>query len=120
MFRSLKVLENYEIGASDGAISHVNDFYFDDHSWFIRYFVVESSSWLSSRKGLSKPQSIDLADFGSSSRLGQKIAADINRQTAGERQPEDRYTKTSVATARNSTPPPLRLSVLLGWRWPLG
>lgn len=32
MLRSLQDLENYEIGATDGAIGHVKGFYFDDHA----------------------------------------------------------------------------------------
>ena len=63
MLRSLKDLENYEIGATDGAIGHINDFYFDDHSWVIRYFVVETGSWLSSRKVLISPILIHHPDW---------------------------------------------------------
>jgi hypothetical protein len=33
MLRSLKDLENYAIGAIDGHIGHVKDFYFDDERW---------------------------------------------------------------------------------------
>jgi hypothetical protein len=58
MLRSLKDLENYEIGATDGSIGHVKDFYFDDHRWVIRYLVVDAGTWLSSRKVLISPISI--------------------------------------------------------------
>jgi hypothetical protein len=33
MLRTLKDLENCEIGATNGSIGQVNDFYFDDHDW---------------------------------------------------------------------------------------
>lgn len=58
MLRSMNDLENYAISASDGNIGKVKDFLFDDTSWVIRYFVVETGSWLSSRKVLITPISI--------------------------------------------------------------
>jgi hypothetical protein len=54
----MKELEGYAIRAIDGAIGHVQDFYFDDESWVIRYFVVDTGSWLSGRKVLISPIAI--------------------------------------------------------------
>jgi hypothetical protein len=59
MLRSIKEMENYSIGATDGLIGHVKDFYFDDESWVIRYFVVETGPWLSNRKVLISPIAIN-------------------------------------------------------------
>lgn len=58
MLRSLKDLQHYEIGATDGVVGHVRDFYFDDDAWVVRYLVVDAGSWLSSRKVLISPISI--------------------------------------------------------------
>ncbi len=58
MLRSLKDLENYAIGAIDGHIGHVKDFYFDDERWGVRYLIVETGDWLSSRKVLISPFSV--------------------------------------------------------------
>ena len=58
MLRSTKDLENYAIGATDGHIGHVKDFYFDDTAWAVRYLVVETGAWLSSRKVLISPIAI--------------------------------------------------------------
>lgn len=55
MLRSMHDLENYSIAAIDGEIGHVTDFLFDDKEWVIRYFIVETGSWLSSRKVLISP-----------------------------------------------------------------
>ncbi|MEC5409937.1 PRC-barrel domain-containing protein [Paraburkholderia sp. MPAMCS5] len=55
MLRSTKDLEDYAIGATDGVIGHVKDFYFDDEAWVIRYLVVDTGSWLSSRRVLISP-----------------------------------------------------------------
>jgi len=63
MLRSMKDLEGYAIQATDGAIGHVKDFYFDDHAWVVRYLIVETGSWLSSRKVLISPMSIGQPDW---------------------------------------------------------
>src|ERR1019366_3767518 len=63
MLRSMKDLEGYAVGATDGTIGHVKDFYFDDKSWAVRYLVVETGSWLSSRKVLISPIAVDHPDW---------------------------------------------------------
>ena len=63
MLRSLNELQNYAIGATDGEVGHVKDFYFDDKSWVVRYLVVETGSWLSSRKVLISPYAVRDADW---------------------------------------------------------
>ena len=55
MLRSVEDLEGYAIAASDGVVGHVEDLYFDDETWTVRYFVVEAGSWLSNRKVLISP-----------------------------------------------------------------
>jgi uncharacterized protein YrrD len=58
MLRRIKDLEHYAVGATDGHIGHVKDFYFDDDAWVIRYLVVDAGSWLSNREVLISPISI--------------------------------------------------------------
>lgn len=58
MLRSMNDLENCAIQATDGVIGHVKDFYFDDEAWVIRYLIVETGTWLSSRKVLISPIAI--------------------------------------------------------------
>ncbi len=55
MLRNAKEMEGYAVGATDGAIGHVKDFYLDDRAWVIRYLVVDTGGWLSSRKVLISP-----------------------------------------------------------------
>ena len=62
MLHDLKKLENYKISATDGEIGQVNDFYFDDDKWTVRYLVVEAGTWLSSRKVLISPISVQKPD----------------------------------------------------------
>src|SRR5271170_6267835 len=58
MLRSLKDLEDYAIHATDGVIGHVTDFYFDDDAWVVRYLLVETGTWHSSRRVLISPIAI--------------------------------------------------------------
>jgi len=63
MLRSTQEMNDYAIGATDGEIGHVVDFFFDDQSWVIRYLVVETGSWLMSRKVLVSPFALQEADW---------------------------------------------------------
>lgn len=58
MLRSMNDLKGYAIRATDGDIGHVKDFYFDDEEWVVRYLIVDTGTWLSSRKVLISPISI--------------------------------------------------------------
>jgi hypothetical protein len=49
MLRSMKDMEHYTLGATDGIIGRVRDFYFDDESWVIRYLVVNAGAGRSQR-----------------------------------------------------------------------
>jgi hypothetical protein len=65
MLRSVKTLESFAIGATDGAIGKVKDFYFDDQAWTIRYVVVDTGSWLGGREVLISPYGIGTPDWSS-------------------------------------------------------
>jgi hypothetical protein len=58
MLHNINDLADCAIGATDGAIGHVEDFYFDDEAWVVRYLVVGTGTWLSSRKVLISPVTI--------------------------------------------------------------
>jgi sporulation protein YlmC with PRC-barrel domain len=45
--------------ALDGEIGHVSDIYFDDSTWLVRYFVVDTRKWLPGRKVLIAPHAVD-------------------------------------------------------------
>jgi PRC-barrel domain len=62
MLRSIRDMEHYSIGATDGVIGRVKDFYFDDEAWVIRYLVVETDAWLSHRRVLISPFAISQPD----------------------------------------------------------
>jgi sporulation protein YlmC with PRC-barrel domain len=62
MVQSIKQLYGNKLGASDGDIGHVKDFYFDDQSWAVRYLVADTGSWLPGRQVLLSPHSLDRFD----------------------------------------------------------
>jgi hypothetical protein len=63
MLRKVKDLRGYSLRASDGVIGRVEDFYFDDEDWGIRYLVVNTGSWLSGRKVLISPIAVGHAGW---------------------------------------------------------
>src|SRR5690349_6541754 len=63
MKRSAKNLIGFTMGATDGEIGKVKEFYFDDKTWTIRYLIVETGSWLFGRKVLISPQAVVTPDW---------------------------------------------------------
>ncbi len=63
MLHNLKDIEALAIHSTDGNIGQTKDFYFDDKKWVIRYLVVETGSWFSSKKVLLSPMSIRRLNF---------------------------------------------------------
>jgi len=63
MKRKIKSLTGFSIGATDGEIGNVKEFYFDDETWTIRYLIVETGGWLFGRKVLISPHSIQHSDW---------------------------------------------------------
>lgn len=63
MLRNVKDLRGYAIRATDGVIGKVDDLYFDDEDWAIRYLIVDTGGWLSGRKVLISPLAIGDPDW---------------------------------------------------------
>jgi hypothetical protein len=61
--RNIENLEGFAVRATDGMIGHVRDVYIDDMTWAVRYLIVDTGSWLSSRKVLISPIAIDQPDW---------------------------------------------------------
>lgn len=55
MNQNVNNLIGHNLDATDGEIGKVDDFYFDDETWTIRYLVVKTGGWLSGRKVLISP-----------------------------------------------------------------
>jgi hypothetical protein len=72
-------LEDYSIGATDGTVGRVKDFYFDDKRWIVRYFVVETGAWLAGRKVLISTMSIHAPNW-----LNRLLPLSMTRQQVEE------------------------------------
>jgi sporulation protein YlmC with PRC-barrel domain len=56
--KAMKDLKGDAILARDGRIGSVDDVYFDDEKWAVRYFVVDTGDWLPGRRVLISPASL--------------------------------------------------------------
>lgn len=75
MLQSLDQLLGNKLGATDGQLGHVKDFYFDDESWVVRYVIADTGNWLSGRLVLLSPHA-----FGSFYKDGDYLLVDLTRQ----------------------------------------
>ncbi|MFA1819896.1 PRC-barrel domain-containing protein [Virgibacillus oceani] len=57
MYAFTSDLKTYNIEATDGEMGKVQDLYFDDHKWAIRYAIVDTRKWLPGRRVLLSPES---------------------------------------------------------------
>lgn len=63
MEHNIKSLLGFKMGAKDGEIGHVRDFYFEDTTWAIRYLIVETGNWFNEKKVLIAPQALLTPDW---------------------------------------------------------
>jgi hypothetical protein len=57
--RSVNEVRGYHIQGTDDAIGHVEDFIVDDHTWEVRYLVIDTSNWWFGNKVLIAPRWAD-------------------------------------------------------------
>jgi len=62
MLNSAKTLEGYKLKSRDGDIGKVNEFYFDDRHWTVRYLVANTGNWLTDRQVLISPYVLGAVD----------------------------------------------------------
>jgi sporulation protein YlmC with PRC-barrel domain len=62
MLQEIKELYGNRLAASDGEIGRVQDFYFDDKKWVIRYLVADTGTWLTGRLVLISPRAFGRLD----------------------------------------------------------
>jgi hypothetical protein len=58
MLWTASTIKGYAIAARDGRIGVISDFLFDDATWLVRWLVVDTGTWLSSRKVLLPPSAL--------------------------------------------------------------
>jgi uncharacterized protein YrrD len=76
MLSKAKTLKGYSIQSTDGeTIGKVNEFYFDDRHWTIRYLVADTGNWLTGRQVLVSPYAMVAVN-----RDHQDIVADLTKK----------------------------------------
>jgi len=63
MLRNTTHLKGFAIRATDGELGTVDELFFDDKTWAIRYLTVETGGWLGGRKVLISPISVVDTDW---------------------------------------------------------
>jgi sporulation protein YlmC with PRC-barrel domain len=103
MLLRVRELQDYKILAKDGEIGHVEQLYFDDQTWTIKYVVVDIGNWLSDRRVLISPTAIIEANAG-----GKNIQMALTREQIQEGPAI--YTHKPVASQH-----PTDYSIYVGW-----
>jgi uncharacterized protein YrrD len=70
-----KELKGYQLGACDGEIGKIADFYFDDKFWTLRYLVANTGGWLKNRKVLISPHA-----FGKIEKEEHSFSVDLSKK----------------------------------------
>jgi hypothetical protein len=109
---NVKDLKGFSIGATDGDIGKLDDFYFDDESWTIRYLVAETGNWLQNRKVLISPFALGKADL---SRKRLNVTLTKKQVEESPSIDTDKPVSRHFPAARGIISRLLRLPILLGW-----
>jgi hypothetical protein len=75
-------LNGYKLDSLDGEIGQVDEFYFDDQHWVMRYLVVNTGNWLTGRLVLISPYALKSIDS-----KAQHIGIDLNKLQIEESPP---------------------------------
>lgn len=59
MLHPVKEIKECAIRATDGDIGRIDDVFFDDDLWTVRYLVVDTAAWLAERQVLISPFAVD-------------------------------------------------------------
>ena len=93
MLRNTTQLEGFTIRATDGELGTVDQLYFDDETWAIRYLTVATTC-------LGEPPSTDLANFCRPYGLDRDKRVDV---ALTKRQVENSPTSTRISQSPGST-----------------
>jgi uncharacterized protein YrrD len=75
MLISAKSLRGYKLNGLDGDVGKVEEFYFDDRYWAIRYLVADTGNWLTGRQVLLSPYALISVD-----REGEYIHVNLTKE----------------------------------------
>lgn len=75
MLHGTRHLTGFKVHASDGAVGTIDDVYFDDERWVVRYLAIDTGGWLTGRKVLLSPLSMRHADWE-----GRTVSMNLTRE----------------------------------------
>ena len=112
MLQDIEHLYGLQLSATDKDIGHVKDFYFDDLTWMIRYIVVDTGGWLTSRQVLLAPEAFAANALNHGNANAKHIQVNLtSKQIEGSpsiemhrtvsRQYEDEITKAALSHTAN-------------------
>ncbi len=73
--RSCRSVIGHHVHATDGDLGHVEDFLVDEHTWAIRYLIVDTSNWWGGHQVLIAPPWITAVSWSDA-----KVSVDLTRQ----------------------------------------
>ncbi len=82
--RSGEAVRKYHIEATDGGVGHVQGMLFDDETWAIRYFIVDTSNWWLGHQVLIAPQLIQNVSWAE-----RNVSVKLTRKEVKEAPPYD-------------------------------
>lgn len=85
MLQNLKNLIGFDVRSMDGdsgdrVAGEIDDFYFDEGQWMIRYFIVSTGNWLKGRSLLLSPSAFEKPDWRSH-RMEVNLTKDLMRSS---------------------------------------
>lgn len=75
MLQRVASIEGCRLLATDGEIGSIEDVYFDDERWVVRYLVIDTGGWLTGRDVLISPYAVKLVDLAA-----RTVAVDLTRE----------------------------------------
>lgn len=58
MLIKAKSIKNYKLMSTDGEVGKVEEFFFDDQHWTVRYLVADTGNWLTGKQVLISPYAV--------------------------------------------------------------
>ena len=75
LLHRLSRIRGFHVGATDGAIGHVDDFIVDEETWQVRYLVVDTSNWMGGKWVAISPASVTRVEWAD-----QRIQVSLTRE----------------------------------------
>src|SRR5512139_2416912 len=105
MLHRVDTLLTYDLRSSEGKLGEVEDIYFDDRYWTVRYLVVETGGWLVQKRVLIAPQAIAFVDAQSKSVATELTKEQVeNSPTPDEHAPVSRQFEMAYHDYYNYSP----------------